>query len=156
MAEPRWLTPREAEVWATYRRLRRELQRAQDQQLQRDSGLSAADYALLAPLSEAPEGVLRAKDLGAEVGWERSRLSHQISRMEKRGLVTREACPDDARGSMVRLTRRGRDMVEAAAPQHVELVRRLFFDPFTAAEIDVFGEYLTRVLRTVEEHVAEE
>ncbi|WP_371601214.1 MarR family winged helix-turn-helix transcriptional regulator [Streptomyces sp. NBC_00564] len=50
--------------------------------------------------------MLRAKDLGAEVGWERSRLSHQISRMEKRGLVTREACADDARGSMVRLTER--------------------------------------------------
>ncbi|MFD9218210.1 MarR family winged helix-turn-helix transcriptional regulator [Streptomyces sp. NPDC059544] len=61
-------------------------------QLLRDSGLSAADYALLARLSEAPEGLLRAKELGAEVDWERSRLSHQISRMEKRGLVARESC----------------------------------------------------------------
>ncbi|MFF1323168.1 MarR family winged helix-turn-helix transcriptional regulator [Streptomyces chartreusis] len=150
MSEPRWLTSTEAEVWATYRRLRRELQRAQDQQLQRDSGLSAADYALLAPLSESEDGVLRARDLGAEVGWERSRLSHQISRMEKRGLVAREACADDARGSMVRLTGRGRSVIEAAAPGHAETVRRLFFDPLTPAEADSFGVLLEKILKAVE------
>ncbi|MFJ2239351.1 MarR family winged helix-turn-helix transcriptional regulator [Streptomyces sp. NPDC087859] len=150
MSEPRWLTPGEAEAWATYRRLRRELQRAQDQQLQRDSGLSAADYALLAPLSESKDGVLRARDLGAEVGWERSRLSHQISRMEKRGLVTREACAADARGSMVRLTGHGRSVIEAAAPGHAETVRRLFFDPLTPAEADSLGVLLEKILKAVE------
>lgn len=150
MSEPRWLTPDQADVWAKYRRVRRELQRAQDQQLQRDSGLSAADYALLAPLSESAGGVLRARELGAEVDWERSRLSHQISRMEKRGLVTREPCADDARGSMVRLTGKGREMIEAAAPTHVENVRRLFFDPLTSDEVRLFGDFLDRILGAVE------
>jgi len=155
MSEPRWLTPDQAEVWAKYRRLRRELQRAQDQQLQQDSGLSAADYALLAPLSESSEGVLRARELGAEVDWERSRLSHQISRMEKRGLVTREACADDARGSMVRLTEKGRDAIEAAAPAHAENVRRLVFDPLTPDEMRVFGDVLDRILGAVERNSRE-
>jgi DNA-binding MarR family transcriptional regulator len=150
MSEPRWLTPDQADVWAKYRRVRRELQRAQEQQLQRDSGLSAADYALLAPLSESAGGVLRARELGAEVDWERSRLSHQISRMEKRGLVTREPCADDARGSMVRLTEKGREMIEAAAPTHVENVRRLFFDPLTSDEVRLFGDFLDRILEAVE------
>ncbi|MFD0312830.1 MarR family winged helix-turn-helix transcriptional regulator [Streptomyces flavalbus] len=149
MSEPRWLTPEEAEVWATYRLLRRELQRAQDQQLQQDSGLSAADYALLAPLSESGDGVMRARDLGNEVGWERSRLSHQISRMEKRGLVMREACADDARGSMVRLTEHGKSVIEAAAPGHVETVRRLFFDPLTPAEAEFLGKVLEKILGAI-------
>ncbi|MFF1680286.1 MarR family winged helix-turn-helix transcriptional regulator [Streptomyces sp. NPDC058256] len=63
---------------------------------------------------------MRARDLGAEVGWERSHLSYQSSRMEKRGLVTREACADDARGSMVRLSERDREAIDAAAPKHAE------------------------------------
>ncbi|MFE6196106.1 MarR family winged helix-turn-helix transcriptional regulator [Streptomyces sp. NPDC057838] len=150
MPEPRWLAPHEAEIWSTYRRLSRELQRAQDQQLQRDSGISAADYALLAPLSESEGGVLRARDLGAEVGWERSRLSHQISRMEKRGLVVREACEDDARGAMVRLTEKGRATIEAAAPGHAETVRQLFFDPLKSDEVEMLGRYLERIMAAVE------
>lgn len=155
MSAPPWLSPEEADVWAKYRRLRRELHRAQERQLLRDSGLSAADYALLAPLSEAPEGLLRAKELGAEVDWERSRLSHQISRMEKRGLVAREACAEDARGSMVRLTQAGRQAIEEAAPRHAATVRRLFFDPFTDQEIRQFGEFLDRVLTQVDAETAD-
>ncbi|MFE2042619.1 MarR family winged helix-turn-helix transcriptional regulator [Streptomyces sp. NPDC059477] len=150
MSEPRWLTPREAEIWAMYRRLGRGLQRAQDQQLQRDSGISAADYALLAPLSESEDGVLRARELGAWVDWERSRLSHQISRMEKRGLVVREACADDARGSMVRLTAKGRETVEGAAPGHVDIVRQLFFGPLDADETKTLGDLLGRIVAAVE------
>ncbi|MDR6974317.1 DNA-binding MarR family transcriptional regulator [Streptomyces sp. 3330] len=149
MSEPRWLTSGEAEVWTRYRLLRRELQQAQDQQLQQDSGLSAADYALLAPLSESSDGVMRARDLGNEVGWERSRLSHQISRMEKRGLVVREACADDARGSMVRLTEHGRSVIKAAAPGHAETVKRLFFDPLTPAEAELLGHIIEKILGAI-------
>ncbi|MET9437220.1 MarR family winged helix-turn-helix transcriptional regulator [Streptomyces sp. NPDC006551] len=150
MTEPQWLSAQEADVWAKYRRLRRDLHKAQERQLMRDSGLSAADYALLAPLSESPEGLLRARELGAEVDWERSRLSHQVSRMEKRGLVTREACADDARGSMVRLTPAGRKAIEEAAPRHAQTVRRLFFDPLDADEVRLLGRFLDRILAAVE------
>lgn len=146
MSEPRWLDDREAEIWKTYRDLRRELQSAMDRQLDRDSGLSGAEYAVLAPLSESAEGVLRSRELGAVLGWERSRVSHQISRMEKRGLVAREPCADDARGSMVRVTAEGRAAIEAAAPEHVETVRRYFFDPLTRDEVETLGVLLARVL----------
>jgi DNA-binding MarR family transcriptional regulator len=133
-------------VWQKYRDLQRELQSAQDRQLIRDSALSGADYALLVPLSESPDGVVRARDLGLAVGWERSRISHQIRRMEDRGLVTREACADDARGSMVRLTAAGRAAIESAAPQHVETVRRYFFDPLTREEVETLGVLFDRML----------
>jgi DNA-binding MarR family transcriptional regulator len=142
----RWLNKREAEVWQKYRDLQRELQSAQDRQLIRDSGLSGADYALLVPLSESPDGLVRARDLGLAVGWERSRISHQIRRMEERGLVTREACPDDARGSMVRLTTAGRAAIESAAPAHVETVRRFFFDPLSREEVETLGALFDRML----------
>jgi len=146
MDDARWLNPREASVWQKYRDLKRELQIAQDRQLVLDSGLSGADYALLAPLSEAPDGLVRARELGLAVGWERSRLSHQISRMEKRGLVAREECSEDARGSMIRLTPAGRAAIESAAPQHVETVRQYFFDPLSQEEIDFLGVVFDRML----------
>jgi DNA-binding MarR family transcriptional regulator len=131
MTGPRELDAEEAAVWQAYLDLFRGLRSALDNQLLRDCGLSAADYALLAPLSETDGGVLRARDLGRLVGWERSRLSHQITRMETRGLVCRERCGDDQRGYMVRLTRAGRTAVETARPQHLETVRRYFFEPLT-------------------------
>jgi DNA-binding MarR family transcriptional regulator len=129
MAKPRWLNEREAHLWQAYRDLQRELRNALHRQLVRDAGLSGAEYALLVPLSEAPDARLRARELGRMVGWDRSRISHQLSRMEQRGLVARERCPDDARGSMVRLTPAGRSAIEAAAANHVTTVRRFFFDP---------------------------
>ncbi len=131
MTRPREFDAEEAAVWQAYLDLFRGLRSALDRQLLRDSGLSAADYALLAPLSESDGGVLRARDLGRRVGWERSRLSHQVTRMERRGLVCRERCGDDQRGYMVQLTEAGRTAIEAAWPQHLETVRRYFFEPLS-------------------------
>ncbi|MGM1061675.1 MarR family winged helix-turn-helix transcriptional regulator [Saccharothrix sp. Mg75] len=149
MGGPRWLDGREAAVWQAYLAVQRELHSALERQLVRDSGLSNADYSLLVPLSEAADGVVRSRDLGILVGWERSRLSHQIGRMEKRGLVVREECAEDARGSMVRLTPEGRAAIEAAAPGHVEAVRRYLFDGLSAEEVDVLDRVLHRVLDRV-------
>ena len=134
MVAPQWLDTREARLWQAYRDTYRELMRALEARLIGNSGLSGADYALLHPLSVAEDGVLRTRDLGKSVGWERSRLSHQVSRMEKRGLVCREECASDARGSMVRLTELGRKAIDAAAPDHVAAVRTYFFDHLTAEE----------------------
>jgi len=136
-------------VWQAYRDVVRDLQSAFDRQLADDAGLSGADFALLAPLSESPEGVLRTRDLGLMVGWGRSRISHQVSRMQKRGLVVREDCADDARGSMVRLTPDGRAAIEAAAPEHVNTVRRLFFDPLSDEEVDLLGGIFERLLERI-------
>ncbi len=107
---------------------------------------SGAEYALLVPLSEAPGGLLRARELGRLVGWDRTRVSHQLSRMEQRGQVTRGACPDDARGSMVRLTAAGRSAIEAAAPEHVNTLRRHFFDPLSHDELDTLATLYDKLL----------
>ncbi|GAA0609381.1 winged helix-turn-helix transcriptional regulator [Kribbella sandramycini] len=146
MTEPRWLNAREARLWQAWRDTQRELNRVLEARLIANSGLSGADYALLHPLSSSADGVLRTRDLGRSVGWERSRLSHQVSRMEKRGLVSREECADDARGSMVRLTELGRKAVEAAAPDHVEAARAYFFDHLSPAEVGELTAVLERVL----------
>ena len=84
-----WLTKREARIWQSYRDLRRELQGAFHLQLSREEGMSAADYAVMVPLSEAPNGQLRTKDLGVALGWDRSSTSHQVTRMVKTRLRSR-------------------------------------------------------------------
>jgi DNA-binding MarR family transcriptional regulator len=149
MVEPQWLDAREARLWQSYRDTYRELMRALEARLIGNAGLSGADYALLHPLSVAEDGVLRTRDLGKSVGWERSRLSHQVSRMEKRGLVCREECASDARGSMVRLTELGRKAIEAAAPDHVAAVRSYFFDRLEPAEQDQLAELFDRILTRI-------
>ncbi|AUI59132.1 MarR family winged helix-turn-helix transcriptional regulator [Amycolatopsis sp. BJA-103] len=146
MDEAPWLDEREARAWRGMIDALPRLTAVLERQLVQDAGLSAAEYTLLVPLSEAPDGVLRARDLGRMVGWERSRISHQIIRMEKRGLVVREECNEDARGSMVRLTEAGRTAIVAAAPAHVAAVRRYFIGALTDAELDVIGPALERVL----------
>ena len=146
MTDTRWLDAREAQLWQSYRDTYRELVSALENRLISNSGLSGADYALLHPLSTAESGVLRTRDLGKSVGWERSRLSHQVSRMEKRGLVVREECVSDARGSMVRLTDAGRAAIEAAAPDHVDAVRAYFLDKLSRDEQEVLTKLLDRVL----------
>jgi DNA-binding MarR family transcriptional regulator len=149
MVDPQWLDTREARLWQAYRDTYRELMRALEARLIGNSGLSGADYALLHPLSVAEDGVLRTRDLGKSVGWERSRLSHQVSRMEKRGLVCREECASDARGSMVRLTELGRKAIDAAAPDHVAAVRTYFFDHLTAEEQGQLAGLLDRIATNI-------
>jgi DNA-binding MarR family transcriptional regulator len=150
-----WLTKREARIWQSYRDVRRELQAAFHLQLSRQEGISAADYAVMVPLSDAPDGQLRTKDLGAALGWDRSRISHQVTRMVKRGLVARDLYEDDARGSIVRLTPAGRAAIEHAAPNHVALVRQLFFDPLSDDELDAMGVVLDRMLIAIRHYTTE-
>jgi DNA-binding MarR family transcriptional regulator len=146
MTETRWLDAREAHLWQSYRDAFRELSSTLEGRLIRNSGLSGADYALLHPLSSTESGVLRTRDLGRAIGWERSRLSHQVSRMEKRGLVVREECESDARGSMIRLTEAGRAAIAAAAPDHVDAVRSHFLEKLTRDEQEQLTKMLDRVL----------
>jgi DNA-binding MarR family transcriptional regulator len=146
MVNPRWLNERQAHLWRTWLRVNQELPNRLAELIKRESGLSAADYAVLVPLSESPDGMLRSRELGHEILWDRSRLSHQISRMEKRGLVIREECAEDARGAMVRLTGTGRAAIEGAAPGHAEATHRYFFDLLDDKEIDVLAAVFDRVL----------
>src|SRR5438046_2571141 len=96
--------------------------------LMADSELVSAEYEVLAVLSQHPDGIMSAQELGGELGWEKSRLSHQVRRMQDRGLVAREPNPADARSCLVRLEPAGRRTIEEAAPWHVGHVREHFVD----------------------------
>jgi DNA-binding MarR family transcriptional regulator len=146
MTQPPWLDDREAHLWRSWLRLNQELTSVLEAQINQDGGLSGPDYAVLVPLSESPDGVLRARELRQEILWDRSRLSHHVARMEKRVLVAREDCAEDARGAMVRITPAGRAAIEHAAPGHVAATRRHFFDLLSDGEIDTLTEIYDRVL----------
>ena len=150
MAKPRWLDEREAHLWRSWLRLNQELLSILEEQISREGGLSGADYAVLDPLSAAPDGMLRARELGREILWDRSRLSHQLGRMEKRGLLVREECAEDARGAMVRMTDAGRTAIKRAAPGHVAATRRYFFDHLSNEEVDQLTTVIDRILANLE------
>ncbi|RNI06090.1 MULTISPECIES: MarR family winged helix-turn-helix transcriptional regulator [Micromonospora] len=146
MDEPRWLDEQENRAWRGYRRMRRLLDLELARELMQDAGLSEPDYDVLSDLSETPEQRLRLSELADRMLWSRSRLSHHISRMQQRGLVTREECATDGRGSVVVLTPAGRQAVEAAAPGHVAAVRRHLIDRLTPAEVAALGTLSQRVI----------
>ena len=132
-------------MWKAYRDLYQELSTVMEDQLLRDAGLSGSEYAVLVELSHSPDGLLRARELGSELGWDRSRLSHLVGRMEKRRLVAREECEEDARGSMVRLTDAGRATVDGVAPEHSEAIRRYFFNALSNDELETFATVVDRL-----------
>ncbi|MQA34674.1 MarR family winged helix-turn-helix transcriptional regulator [Modestobacter roseus] len=144
MDDATWLDEREERVWRAFLALGRAVDVAVEQQLTAE-GLSTAEYAVLASLSEAPQGAVRARELAREIGWDSSRLAHQLRRMEKRGLLTRGQCPDDARGTMVHLTTEGRAALTRAAPGHVRTVRAHFVDLLTAEEQTSLAAVLERL-----------
>jgi DNA-binding MarR family transcriptional regulator len=150
MTKARWLDEREAHLWRSWLRLHQELSGVLEEQIGSEHGLSGADYAVLVPLSEAPDGRLRARELRREILWDRSRLSHHVRRMEKRGLVVREECSEDARGAMVRVTDAGRAAIEGAAPGHVAATRRYFFDLLSEEEVGLLTTVFDRVLANLE------
>ncbi|MFI9504793.1 MarR family winged helix-turn-helix transcriptional regulator [Nocardia sp. NPDC052566] len=149
----RWLSDDEQMTWQAFVRLRQRLDAAIAAGLARD-GLSSADYELLVALSAAPDDCLRAKDLAAEVCWEKSRLSKHLSRMATRGLIDRRPVADDARGILVELTAAGRAALERAAPHHVELVRDIFIDSLTPAEAKAIRSLADKVVPEAERSTA--
>ena len=150
--EPDWLDPREDRAWRAFQHVHHQLTLHLRQHLLQDSGLTEADYEILAVLSEHPTGHMPAQELGALVQWEKSRLSHQVRRMQEQGLIAREPNPADARSVLIGLLPAGRRAIVDAAPQHVDSVRRHFVDLFTSAELDFLAALNGRILR----HLAEE
>jgi len=146
-----WLSADQQRVWRNYLRLDRLLPAQLNRDLQAGAGLSIAEYEVLVHLSEAASGRLRPFQLREDMQWEQSRLSHQLTRMERRGLVQREGCPsEDGRGAYVTLTPAGRTAIESAAPAHVAAVRELVFDQLTEAETATFGRICEKILTAVE------
>jgi DNA-binding MarR family transcriptional regulator len=145
----RWLSREEQAVWRAYLVATSMLTARLADDLESATGLTNGDYELLVQLSESEGRRLRMTALASRSLSSKSRLSHAVSRFEARGWVRREQCEDDRRGAWAVLTDEGFAVLEAAAPLHVENVRRHLFDPLSEAEVAELG----RICRTVADHL---
>ncbi len=135
MSEPRWLDPDERRIWLGWVFTSRLLWEEIERDLQRDSNLSWGHYEILVMLSETPDRSRRMSELADATQSSRSRLSHAVARLEELGWVRRETCATDRRGQLAVLTDDGFAALQAAAPMHVESVRRHLFDQLSAEQL---------------------
>lgn len=133
-------TADELRIWRLFIETSNQLGSVLNSRLQSESGLSSADYAVLLALTEAAGRQLRSSDLATHVGWERSRLSHHLGRMEGRGLIRRDDCATDNRGAEIVLTDAGAAAFRRASSSHLHAVRELFIDALTPAQVATAGE----------------
>jgi DNA-binding MarR family transcriptional regulator len=143
--EVRWLSAGEQCDWRAFLDASRQLLAELDRQLQRDAGISMADYELLVRLSEAPEHRLRMAELAEVTLFSRSRLSHAVSRLELAGWVVRTACVEDGRGLFAQLTEDGQAKLAEAAPGHVAAVRASLLDVLSPEEFRQLGHLSARI-----------
>jgi DNA-binding MarR family transcriptional regulator len=146
-----WLDDDQQRAWRGLLDLHAGLRARLHRELQATSGLSLADYDVLVHLTDVPDRRLRAFELGEGLQWEKSRVSKQVARMARRGLVVREECLEDRRGAYVALTRKGLRAIEDAAPAHVRLVRRLVFDHLSAAQVRALSRIAATVLAELDD-----
>jgi DNA-binding MarR family transcriptional regulator len=149
MTETRWLDEREQATWRAFLDGTRLLFAQLDRELQHEVGIPLAYYDILARLSEAPAWTLRMSELAEQSQYSRSRISHAVARLEERGWVRRDRCPTDRRGQFAVLTDAGFAVLAAAAPGHVDSVRRHLLDPLTRAQVDELG----RISAAVRDHL---
>ena len=145
MAQTRWLTDDEQHTWRAFLEATRRLDEQLDRELQLQAGMPLGYYTILAMLSEAPARTLRMSDLAERTWSSRSRLSHAVDRLEEKGWVQRISCPSDKRGAFALLTDAGFAVLEAAAPGHVEGVRRHVFDQLTPSQVEALGTISQKV-----------
>jgi DNA-binding MarR family transcriptional regulator len=141
-----WLTAREEHMWRGWLTLNAAVNAALQRDLQDGSGLSMPDFDVLVNLTDSPDGRVRVTDLARLLHWERSRVSHHVTRMQRRGLVERVECPEDGRGAFIAVTPAGRTAIERAAPGHVRAVRRLVFDVLDGDDVDRFAAVIDKML----------
>ncbi|GFG65498.1 MarR family transcriptional regulator [Mycobacterium kubicae] len=152
--DEQWLLDADEQAaWRSFVDMHHLLERHLASNLQREFGLSAADFEILVNLSEAPAGRLRAYELGRATSWEKSRLSHHLGRMEKRGLVSREPDPHgDSRFPQIVLTAAGRAAIGSAAPANAARVRRLFIDVLGRERLAIFRQASEDVIAAIQEN----
>lgn len=150
--EPRWLDQDEQHAWRRLAAVILKLPSELEAQLRRDADLSHFEYWLIALLSEAPDRSLRLSQLAAQANASLSRLSHVVTRLEKRGWVTRQACPDDARATLAVLTDAGWRKVVEAAPGHVDAVRRFVFDGLESDDVAQLAGLCDAILERLDSH----
>jgi DNA-binding MarR family transcriptional regulator len=147
---PRWLDAREQMAWRAYLDMNAKLTARLNREMQNASNISIADFSVLVQLSEHAGARMRVLELARAVGWEKSRLSHQLTRMQQRGLIERSNCSEDRRGAFIVLTDQGRSTIEDAAPRHVESVRRYLFDQLSAEQVEALGVISAAVVESLD------
>ncbi|MEV4812182.1 MarR family winged helix-turn-helix transcriptional regulator [Micromonospora avicenniae] len=133
-------TAEELRIWRDFIETTDVLRSRIASRLQSESALSPGDYAVLLALTEAPEQQMRSSELAAHIGWERSRLSHHLGRMERRGLIRRQECATDPRGAEVHLTAAGAEAFRGSTVPHLRAIRELFVDALTPEQLLAAGE----------------
>jgi DNA-binding MarR family transcriptional regulator len=149
MAQRIWLSPTQQRTWLSYMQVYHRLEYEMNRQLQAEFGVSLADYTVMNALSIEPGRRLQSSRLATRIGWERSRLSHQLRRMETRRLVERIASKTDGRATDAKLTPQGWQLLKSAAPKHVAWVRTLFFSDLDDASADKLADLLGEVFETI-------
>lgn len=144
-----WLTDEQQHLWRTMLSYHTTLTRVIGRQLSEDHNLSDPDFSVLVMLSEAEGYCMRTAALASKLQWERSRLSHQVTRMEKRGLVKREGDPSDGRACLVGLTDKGLHYIKEAAPGHVAAVRANVFAPLSDEDLTDMTRIYEKLLRNL-------
>lgn len=142
-------TPEQLHVWRAFIETADVLRSRLASRLQDESELSSGDYQVLLALSEAEGRQLRSSELAAQIGWERSRLSHHLGRMQSRGLVARTRCADDPHGVDVTISETGLQAFRAGSVPHLRAVRELFLDALSPAELT----QIDGVTRSLQRHL---
>jgi DNA-binding MarR family transcriptional regulator len=150
MAEPHTLEPEEWELWHTWMHAQRLLARELDRGLQRDFGITKADFSVLVTLQQAPGHQLRVGELVESLAWEKSRVSHQLTRMENRALVERTDSETSGRRTSIGLTAKGRRAAQSAILGHADNIRRYFFDTLTPEQAAVVRVWSEQVVDRIE------
>ena len=145
-----WLDDDEQKAWRGYLLMHRTLKAHLERHLQRDFGLSGSDFEILVNLSESESGRMRAFELGRATQWEKSRLSHHLTRMEKRGLIRKEAC--DSRYPEIVITEEGMAAIKQSAPAQAALVRQFFVDVFGPERLGILGEVSDEIVEAIGKH----
>jgi DNA-binding MarR family transcriptional regulator len=149
MAQRGWLSATQQRTWINYMQVYHRLEYEMNRQLQADFGISLADYTVMNALSGEPGRRLQSSRLATRIGWERSRLSHHLRRMESRRLVDRIASKTDGRATDAKLTAKGWRLLQKAAPRHVAWVRTLFFSDLDDKSADTLADLLGEVFETI-------
>ena len=151
MPDTQWLSTEEEQAWRGFLFAHLRLTERLARSMGTATDLNYTDYMILVALTDEPEGEMRLYAMSTALGWEKSRLSHHVTRMAARGLVERRECPDDHRGVLIAITDHGRDQLRAEAPHHVASVRRLFLDHLTPEQLHAFATLHEKVLPALNE-----
>jgi DNA-binding MarR family transcriptional regulator len=150
------LTDRERRGWYGFLLMEEDARRRLNRYLTQETGLTLSDYAVLSGLSQRPDGSLRVHELRDLLYWEKTRLTHQLSRMVSRGLLERRPCPEDGRGTYIGLTQQGREVIDKATPLYVNEVRRVFLDVITPRQLDTVAAVSEAVLHGIQGGAADD